>query len=283
MLSRLTTEPALMQLGDYLARIGYAGPVRADAATLAAIQRAHVRAVPFENLDVQLGVPLTTRVDEAYAKIVGAGRGGWCYEQNGLFGWALEQAGFDVTRVAAAVMRQVRGASSMANHLCLLVRLPSHPETFLADVGFGGSLLAPLPLEEREHSQAPYLVGLSRLDATWWRFTENAGADSFGFDFEAVPGDERAMADKCGWLQTDPGSPFVQNAVVQRRFPDRHVALRGRVLTTRGGREAGQRVIASASEYVDVLRAGFGLDVPQAANLWPAILARHEDLGLDGG
>ena len=96
--------------------------------------------MPFENLDVQLGRPLTTAPSEAYARIVVNRRGGWCYQQNGLFGWALGELGYEVTRVAAAVMLEDRGEVSTANHLCLLASCPGHRQRYLVDVGFGGSL-----------------------------------------------------------------------------------------------------------------------------------------------
>jgi N-hydroxyarylamine O-acetyltransferase len=91
-----------MHLLSYLERVGFRHTPRVDITTLQDLLRAHVCSVPFENLDVQLGRPLTTDVDDAYRKIVIDRRGGWCYEQNGLFGWALQQIGFEVTRVAAA-------------------------------------------------------------------------------------------------------------------------------------------------------------------------------------
>ena len=76
-----------MKLQRYLDRINYGGSLEPSFATLAALQKAHVCSVPFENLDVQLGRPLSTSIQEAYEKIVINMRGGWCYEQNGLFGW----------------------------------------------------------------------------------------------------------------------------------------------------------------------------------------------------
>jgi len=113
-----------MRLDRYLARIGFDGNPAPTRDTLNRLLRAHALSVPFENLDVQLGQPTTTDVGAAYRKIVERGRGGWCYEQNGLFGWALSEIGFDATRVAAAVMRHERGTSADASHLCLLVRMP---------------------------------------------------------------------------------------------------------------------------------------------------------------
>jgi len=55
-----TRLPALTaaQVDAYLARIGIARPTTADARSLAALQRAHLRAVPFENLSIGLGEPV---------------------------------------------------------------------------------------------------------------------------------------------------------------------------------------------------------------------------------
>ncbi len=61
---------------------------------------AHLRAIPYENLDVQLGRPVTIGRDAVLDKVIGRGRGGWCYEMNGVLGWALEQLGFKITRLA---------------------------------------------------------------------------------------------------------------------------------------------------------------------------------------
>ena len=112
-----------MHIDAYFDRIAYAGPVQPDLATLTALHRAHLRAIPYENLDVQLGRPVTIERAPIFEKIVTGKRGGWCYEMNGLFGWALDQLGFRVTRSAGAVMREVNGAAAIGNHLVLKVEL----------------------------------------------------------------------------------------------------------------------------------------------------------------
>lgn len=267
-----------MQLGGYLERIGYTGATRPDMNTVRGLHRAHVCAVPFENLDVQLGRPLTTDVEDAYDKIVERRRGGWCYEQNGLFGWALGQIGFDVTRVAAAVMRADRGDVSEANHLALLVRLPDTDETWLADVGFGGSLLEPVRLETSEHLHPPYRLGLRRLDDGSWQFWEDPGNGEFSYDFHPEAAAEDALARKCEFLQTDPDSSFVLNLVVQVRSPGLHTSLRGRVMTHRDTAGEYVNIIGSADQLVEVLATVFGLDVPEIGNCWPRISDRHEQL-----
>ena len=267
-----------MQLQAYFDRISYRGRAAPTVVTLCGLLRAHICAIPFENLDVQLGRPLTTAPEDAYAKIVGRRRGGWCYEQNGLFGWALSETGFDVTRIAAAVMRHERGESANANHLCLLVRCADSPQTWLVDVGFGGSMLQPIVLAEGGHEQAPYRLGLKRLEDNSWRFWESLGDEEFSYDFEAVPGDETALADKCGFLQSDPESGFVLNLVVQLRTPNRHLSLRGRVLRVATPNGIDTDLLVSATQLQTTLTDVFGLHVPAAIDLWPKIEARHETL-----
>jgi len=268
-----------VELRSYLHRVGFGGSVQPSPDTLATLLRCHVLGVPFENLDVQLGIPVTNDTEAAFDKIVGRRRGGWCYEQNGLFGWALSEIGFDITRVAAAVRREERGDAALANHLCLLVRLPDDSETvYLADVGFGGSMIEPIRLETSRHEQAPFRIGLRQLDDGHWQFREESGAESVSYDFLAEPGDEPAMSEKCRLLQTDPNSSFILNLVAQKRTPETHVVLRGRVLTTNtvSGKET--RLLKSRGDLADTLKKVFQLDVPEAASLWPGIVERHNEL-----
>jgi N-hydroxyarylamine O-acetyltransferase len=68
-----------MQVDRYLARIGYDGPRTPDRATLAALQRAHLRTVPFDALDCLLGNPVSLAPEDAYRKVVELGRGGFCF------------------------------------------------------------------------------------------------------------------------------------------------------------------------------------------------------------
>ena len=244
---------------------------------LASLLRLHVCSVPFENIDVQLGRSLTTDPEEAYEKIVARGRGGWCYEQNGLFGWALSEIGFEVTRVAAAVRRDERGDAALNNHLCLLVREPGvRRPVYLADVGFGSSMIAPIELAESEHSQAPFRIGLRSGDNRNWRFYEQSAAVGSNFDFVAKPADESSLAAKCEQLQSDPQSGFVQSLVVQKRLPEAHVSLRGRVLATTTVDGSQSRLLETAEELATTISELFGLDVPGVADLWPRIVARHE-------
>lgn len=267
-----------MQLDSYFERIGFRGRARADIETLRELLRCHALSVAFENLDVQLGQRLTIAVEDAYSKIVEQQRGGWCYEQNGLFGWALGEIGFTVTRLAAAVMRHERGDISMANHLTLRINVPGSSTDYLADVGFGGSMLAPIRLEQGTHRQKPFQLGLQRLDDGYWRFWEDGGDGVFSFDFQAEPGDEAALAQRCNFLQSDPSSGFVQSLIAQQRLADSHKTLRGRVFTTVTEHGTTTELLDSGQAVVDALANHFRLRAPGVEALWPRIVARHDEL-----
>jgi arylamine N-acetyltransferase len=88
-----------LDLDAYLARIGYAGPAGPSEEALTALHRAHLAAIPFENLDILLGRDIRVDLESIQAKLVYARRGGYCYEHGQLFGAALERLGFSVDRL----------------------------------------------------------------------------------------------------------------------------------------------------------------------------------------
>jgi arylamine N-acetyltransferase len=148
----------------YLHRIGYAGPREPTADVLRQLQRAHLLAVPFENLDINpIGTPIVLSADALFHKVVVRRRGGFCYELNGLFAIALEQLGFDVTRVAGQVSRGDGKFGPEFDHLALVVRVDG--ATHLADVGFGDFSLEPLDLSVRG-PQEPRGAAARRMAST---------------------------------------------------------------------------------------------------------------------
>ena len=265
-----------MELAAYLDRVRFTGQARPDLATLRAVHRAHLLAIPYENLDVQLRRPVTTDPAAAFDKIVRHGRGGWCYEMNGLLGWALEEIGFSVTRMSGAVAREFRGDDAAGNHLILKVDLDG--EAWIADAGFGDGPLGPFRIQSGAFRDGSYDFSLSVQPDGWWRMTNHPRGGAPSFDFRNEPADEAVLANKCHWLQTAPDSNFVLNAVVQRHRPEGLAILRGRTLRMLLPDGTPERLIGSADEFVDVLTTVFALDLPGAADLWPAICARHESL-----
>ncbi|HEV2374645.1 MAG TPA: arylamine N-acetyltransferase [Streptosporangiaceae bacterium] len=108
----------------YLDRIGAERPQVLDEAALAGLHRAHLMTVPFENLSIHLGEPISLAGHDLISKIVTRRRGGFCYELNGAFALLLEALGADVVRVAARVYGGDGRLGPPFDHLALLVRLP---------------------------------------------------------------------------------------------------------------------------------------------------------------
>jgi N-hydroxyarylamine O-acetyltransferase len=264
-----------VNLNAYLDRIGFAGRLAPDLATLRRIQRGHLENIPYENFDVQLGRHITLEPKDAFAKLVTARRGGWCYEMNGLFRWALEQIGFSVMAMTGGVLRAERGNTAIGNHLALMVELE---QPYLVDVGLGDGPSEPILLREGSYRQGWRTLRLERLDDGWWRFHNHDKALAVSFDFQRRPADWNRLAERCHWLQTSPESHFVLNAVCLRHLPDGAVALVGRVLKTVTENGITDDLIENPQDYEALLAERFGIRLPQAIELWPRILERHEAL-----
>src|ERR1700732_171195 len=88
----------MLDLHAYLARVGLRG-----RPSLAELHRAHITSIPFENLDPHRGIPVSLDAGDLERKLVAAGRGGYCSEQNLLLKAALEALGHAVEPVLARV------------------------------------------------------------------------------------------------------------------------------------------------------------------------------------
>lgn len=245
-----------MDAAAYLARIGdpsVASPP--DAPTLARLQRAHLLRVPFENLDVHLGRPIRMDVGAFHRKVVEEGRGGFCYELNGLFGALLEAVGYRVTRVSARVWGDDGAPGREFGHLALLVHLD---EDWLADVGFGDFSLEPLRLREGEQDAGGEGFRLVREGEGWRAERRVDGRWAPQYSFEARGRDLVEFEEACRWTQTSPESIFTRKRVCTLATPRGRVTLRdGRLVETTDGARAERPV---APEEADaLLRTLFGM------------------------
>lgn len=218
-----------LDLGAYLERVGFAGDPRPDAATLIALHRAHVTAIPFENLDVVLGRGVSLDLGDMQAKMVRGGRGGYCYEHGLLFAAALERIGFPLRRLVARV--SPRGESP-GPRTHMLSRVEVGGEPWLADVGFGGGVLEPFPMAPGEVEQEGWRYALVE-DAGGWRLQARYGEESrdlYGFTLEPQIPVDYVVANH--YISTHPRSPFTGQVVTMRHAVDRRHRVRGLELTT---------------------------------------------------
>ena len=82
----------MLDLDAYFRRIDYTGITDPTIEILRGIHVAHRCAVPFENLDIHMGVPISLDIDHLAEKIVTNGRGGYCFEQNTLMLHVLRES-----------------------------------------------------------------------------------------------------------------------------------------------------------------------------------------------
>ncbi len=272
----------MMNLPDYLRRIGYAGPVAPDIETLRALHRAHLLGIAYENLDLHRESRRELSLDVAciYDKIVRERRGGWCYEMNGLFAWVLREIGFAVTLLGSAVGRLSNPSAMEDSHILLKVTTPGSPEApWIADVGFGNAFLEPLPLTVGMYVQDGLTYRLERDQAERWWFTNHMHGGS-GFDFSLKPFALGEFAAPCQWLQTSPDSGFVRVPVCHRHLTGGViVTLRALSLTTVIGEQCQVDVIPSAQTYAHILRDVFRLALPDDEIDW--LWRRASQMHLD--
>ena len=82
----------------YLRRLGVDGDLPPTHDTLVALHRAHLDAVPYENLGIMLGRPPSVDPGESLARVGAVGRAGYCFHQNGALGTVLGELGFELSR-----------------------------------------------------------------------------------------------------------------------------------------------------------------------------------------
>jgi N-hydroxyarylamine O-acetyltransferase len=227
-----------MDADQYFHRIASGPVLSADLKTLCHLQQAHLRAVPFENLDIRGGLKLALNEAALFEKIVTRWRGGICYELNTLFAALLRTIGFQVSLLAAEVAMPDGTFGPSFDHMALFVVIGE--QRFLADVGFGDSFLEPLDLDRRgEQSQdtAAYEV---RLDGPSYvvmkRPHKEGGAPAASFRFQLLPRKVADFEPMCLYHQTSAESHFTRKDICSKATRAGRITISGdQLIETRDG------------------------------------------------
>jgi N-hydroxyarylamine O-acetyltransferase len=262
------------ELDAYLARIGHDGPRTPDLATLRALHRAQASAIPFENVDVLARRGIEIAPDAVRAKLIAAGRGGYCFELNRLFMDALVALGFQVTSLIARVRWMAPpDVVTPRSHMLLRVDLPEGP--FIADVGFGGcTQTGPIRLEDGTVQETPLEpMRLVRMDHEWQIEALLGDAWTPFYRFELSPAFPADFLVANWHTSTHPDSVFVSNLMAARPLADhRHTLLNAdHTVRWRDGRVERRR-LESVDALAEVLRTSFAVpltDADVAAGLAP--------------
>jgi N-hydroxyarylamine O-acetyltransferase len=253
---------AELDLEAYLGRIGLQARPLADLEGMRTLHLAHATTIPFENLDIQMGLPIRLDLGSLQAKLVRRRRGGYCFEHNTLFLAVLRAVGFDAIPCEARVRL---GALEVLprTHMLLLVRLDG--SQWLCDVGFGGEgLLHPVPIDGEAHGQFlnTYRVaeegGLRVLQS----FHHGAWEDLYAFEPEPRLPIDFELANH--YTSTHPESRFMKTLTAQLPGPEVRRILRNRAYAElRGDQVEGREW--RPEEVISNLREAFGIEVPEGA------------------
>lgn len=260
------TDPAV-DVDRYLARIGYAGDRAPTLTTLAALQLAHLRTVPFENLDVHARRPVRVDTAHSLAKVVERGRGGWCFELNGAFGALLGALGFAVTRHSA----QVDDGGELGpplDHLALVVHLDGR--RWLVDVGFGDAPLAPLDVDDPEPQDGlvrrSVLAPVAEAPGSVELLDEVGGRWARKHRLDLAPRRLDEFEARSTFLQTEPGLPWTERRFATRATVTGRVwLLADRLKVREGGGDAPvTETPVAAGDWDGVLLDRFGMRLDPA-------------------
>jgi arylamine N-acetyltransferase len=281
-----------LEVQAYLRRIGLERSPAYDAAGLEALLRAHRQSIGFENFEVMLGRGVDLAPAAIFDKLVTRRRGGYCFEQNGLFGAMLEALGFPNRALMGRVWLGAEpDATPMRGHTLRLVELGG--EAWIADAGFGGAYAPAMPLRDGAMAQSVdgaqhrlRLVGamgdldgqwllerLGPLEATDGR-AQTAGdwSPQYSFDLAQVAPIDLAIANH--WVSTKAGARFTSLHIGSIALPDGFVALTDRRLRLYVQGQAQERELGDAAQWheavTQVLRLDFAQEDVAALNLFQA-------------
>jgi arylamine N-acetyltransferase len=255
-----------LDLTAYFDRIDYRGAVEPTLDVLQGLMTAHTQAIPFENLDPMMGVPVDDLSPDALVdKLVHRRRGGYCYEHNGLMGYALADVGFRVRRLAGRVIWMLPPDAPLPamTHTVLAVTFPGSQGSYLVDVGFGGqTLTSPIRFETGNAQQTthePYrledhgdgLLLQAQVRGEWQSL----------YEFTTKTRPQIDLTVGSWYVSTNPASHFVTGLMVALVSDDTRINLSGRDLAIHrdGGTE--KILLDDAAAVVEALSDRFGINI----------------------
>lgn len=258
-----------IDLEAYFHRIGYGGPRDRTVDTLRALTTAHVAAIPFENLDPLLRVPVSLEPEAIERKLVHGHRGGYCFEQNGLLLAALRGMGFEVAGLIARVL-WMKPEDTVAAQTHMLLRVELSGESWLVDVGFGSMALSGALRLQADVAQPTGNEPFRLLrDGDDWRMQAQVRDEwktLYRFDLQPRPAIDYVVANH--YTSTFPDSHFLHGLTAARTLADRRLGLRNRdfVVHHTGG-ESVRRTLQDVEEIRQVLEQAFDIRLPAHAEL----------------
>ena len=260
------TNSSGLDIDAYFRRIHHTGPSTPTIETLHALVAAHTRTIPFENIDPLLGVPVADLSAAALTdKLVHRGRGGYCYEHNGLMRYVLSELGFEVQALTGRVVwMQADNHLPARTHQVSAVTIPGVAGKYLVDVGFGGQTLSsPIQMvtdEVQSTRHEPYRIRRRDQEMVLEALIRDEWQPLYRFTEDPQPQIDLEVGS--WYVSTHPESVFVVGLSAARVTDDARWNLRGRNLAVHGRDGSSTRTsLRSADEVIEVLQRDFGINL----------------------
>jgi len=255
----------------YFERIGFSGSIAPTLETLSQLHQLHPAAIAYENLDPLMGVPVRLGLANLQQKLVFDRRGGYSFEQNGLFAAVLSDLDYGVKLHGARVLLGLpEGEEPSVGHMVLTVEAAGI--TYLCDVGFGGMTpTAPLRLRNGVEQQTPLEpYRLTETDGVWLLEMQRGEAWVALYDFTL---EELPEAQITVLSDVADSSPLFNGRLLAARVErNRRLALNDLTLDIRApGAPDERRVLTSVAELREVLSGLMEIELPSSDRLDPAL------------
>lgn len=248
-----------MQVKDYLFRIGIKTLPLPSLQALLCLQDAHMRHVPFENLDVLLGRRLNLSINALFDKIVTRQRGGYCFELNSLYGALLTEIGFEPVPMMARVW--LRDPVDIPPRTHLVNRVKIEGKDWISDVGFGGrAARVPLLIEDGyEVDDGDGRIRICKDPQFGYRISRfQDGVWSGQYTVETQAAIKADILSGNHWTENHPDSHFRHGIGIGLFTKEGRTSFYDGVLTHRGQKTRSRKIIG-LNTTLDVLKTEFGL------------------------
>ncbi|WP_022666956.1 arylamine N-acetyltransferase family protein [Desulfospira joergensenii] len=256
-------NPPELNLGAYFERVGYTGGTSPCQETLHGLHQAHTLSIPFENLDVYYNKIISLDPLSLFKKIVTLGRGGYCFEMNGLFAAVLETLGFKVTPLLARVAVDFKRTFGPKTHQVLMVETPGH--RWIADVGFGKDgiirpILLDTPEDQYQFSRTFRLEKDPRFGYILGLLTREGDRCQYAFTLDPCSEADYLMSNH--FTSTFPESLFVKQRICTIPTREGRITLTDQHLKIDSKQGRKISLITNEKDFQAKLKQYFGLDLP---------------------
>ena len=121
------------EIDMYMKRLGLQRRAEPDLEFLTELQRRHISTIPFENLDIIAGRPVSLDRERLFEKIIVNKRGGVCSELNTLYNWLLASLGYEVVSYSSRIIAKTRPIQARSHRI---IAVTIGEDRYLTDVGF---------------------------------------------------------------------------------------------------------------------------------------------------